>query len=138
MQEKLVDLATLPRYGIPGDEPDPRGWMVVSCDGMEIGTVDTLLVDLDALKARYFVCALKARAARSALPVVYARLDAGNKRVIYDLTPASAFAALPQFDAVLSEADEKVIHAIVVGEVIEPPPPAPSADRRQQPRRDPE
>ena len=72
MPEKLIDLATLPKYRIPGDEPDPRGWMVVSCDGVEIGMVDSLLVDLDALKARYFVCALKGRAARSALPVARA------------------------------------------------------------------
>jgi hypothetical protein len=136
MTALLTDLATLPNYRIPGDEPDPRGWAVISCDGTEVATVNSLLVEVDALKARYFICTMKNRDATTAIPVIYARLDPKHHRVIYDITPDTAFAALPPFSGTLAPADEKVIHAIVIGEVIEAPPPAPSADRRHQPRRE--
>jgi uncharacterized protein (TIGR02271 family) len=42
------------RYEVSDEDPDPRGWPVVSTDGSRIGEVRDLLVDDAALKVRYF------------------------------------------------------------------------------------
>jgi uncharacterized protein (TIGR02271 family) len=41
-------------FDVADDEPDVRGWTVVDADGQQLGEVDELIVDTDAMKVRYF------------------------------------------------------------------------------------
>ena len=49
----VTPLRTLHNYRIAEGDPDVRGWEVLGADGGKIGEVDDLLVDTQALKARY-------------------------------------------------------------------------------------
>jgi uncharacterized protein (TIGR02271 family) len=40
-------------FTVADNEPDIRGWTVVSMEGAEIGDVDDLIIDTDAMKVRY-------------------------------------------------------------------------------------
>lgn len=42
------------RFQVSDEDPDPRGWSVVSTDGKAIGEVRDLIVDPSAMKVRYF------------------------------------------------------------------------------------
>ena len=94
---ELMELERAQGYAVAKDEVDPRGWSVVGCDGESFGTVRTLLVDTERLRAVYFVCDLTPGHA-VLLPTVYARLDAGNCRVIFDVIDGQACERLPGYD----------------------------------------
>ncbi len=49
----LVPLDDVDDLELADNEPDPRGWDVISADGKKIGEVDELLVDPGAMKVRY-------------------------------------------------------------------------------------
>jgi len=49
----LVPLRRLRNYQVAPGDPDVRGWLVLGADGRMIGEVDDLLVDTEALRARY-------------------------------------------------------------------------------------
>ncbi len=53
--ERLHDVRD---FGVAHDQPDPRGWRVLSADGREIGSVDELIVDTAARKVMYLDCDL--------------------------------------------------------------------------------
>lgn len=42
------------RFQVSEEDPDPRGWTVVSTDGQTIGEVSDLIIDQSAMKVRYF------------------------------------------------------------------------------------
>jgi hypothetical protein len=54
----LRPLGRLHHYRIAEGDPDVRGWEVFGSDGRKIGEVDDLLVDIQALRARYLDVAL--------------------------------------------------------------------------------
>lgn len=49
----VTPLSRLHNYRISEGDPDVRGWEVFGADGRQIGTVDDLLVDTEALRVRY-------------------------------------------------------------------------------------
>jgi uncharacterized protein (TIGR02271 family) len=53
--ENLEPLSELHGFTIEKDDPDPRGWTVVSQQGQRIGKVDDLIVDKTLMKVRYLV-----------------------------------------------------------------------------------
>ena len=129
----LVDLASLPDYRVDREGDDPRGWAVVSCDNTTVGTVTSLLVDLEQQRARYFLCDIGGRS--RALPTAFARLDPGHRRVIFDTAGAQALRSLPEYNGQLSDADAQRIEIAVTGTHIETAAAAESVDRRTAPRR---
>ena len=52
-RSRVAALRNLPGYKVADEDPDVRGWEVVGGDGVRIGTVNDLLVDTVAGKARY-------------------------------------------------------------------------------------
>ena len=135
-QVELVELENLKGYRVVSEEPDPRGWAVVCCDGEPVGVVRTLLVDPELLKARFFVVELETERRRVVVPVVYSRLDPEKKRVIFDTATADAFTRLPPYtDTPPDQATEDEIHQLIAGTTPPPPDHGESADRRQSDRR---
>ncbi|GAB3203385.1 hypothetical protein ABID22_000861 [Pontibacter aydingkolensis] len=51
--DRLAELSNLKDYKIAKDNPDVIGWRVVGADGESLGIVKDLIVDLQAMKARY-------------------------------------------------------------------------------------
>ena len=49
----VTPLSKLHNFRISQGDPDVRGWQVLGADGRQIGTVDDLLVDTEALRVRY-------------------------------------------------------------------------------------
>jgi photosynthetic reaction center H subunit len=100
---RLRRLSELDDYEVADHDPDPRGWELVSATGEAIGEVDDLIVDPQALKARYLEVELKRDVTRdkddghALIPVGYARLDPENHRVRVDALAAADVAALPRF-----------------------------------------
>jgi hypothetical protein len=52
-KERLVALSALPDYKVAKDNPDVVGWRVLGADGETLGMVKDLIVDPQAMKARY-------------------------------------------------------------------------------------
>jgi photosynthetic reaction center H subunit len=50
---KLYKLGELKDYEVADDDPDVRGWKVITADNKTIGKVEELIVDMDAMKVRY-------------------------------------------------------------------------------------
>jgi hypothetical protein len=128
---ELVELERPQGYTVAKDDVDPRGWKVVGCDGVDFGTVRTLLVDTEFLRAVYFVCDLTPGRA-VLLPIAYARLDEAQGRVIFDVIAAQACEQLPGYDGSSPTAEQRsVIDAVMMTGSA----PGPSEERRQSDRR---
>jgi uncharacterized protein (TIGR02271 family) len=98
--DRVVPLDELSGYEVADDDPDVRGWQVLSGDGQEIGEVDQLLVDTEALKVRYLDVDLDdalAGGRHALVPIGYARLDPPLRRVFVDGLSSTQVAALPAY-----------------------------------------
>jgi len=96
-------LAELDDFTVAQGAPDPRGWPVATSDAQLVGTVDDLLVDLDAMVVRYLAVRVGGGAGgrvgapeRVLLPVGVARTEGDRRRVLVDVTAAQVV-ALPAF-----------------------------------------
>ena len=56
---QLARLDELDDFEIADGEPDIRGWSVKSADGKEVGTVENLIADPDAMEIRYLEVKVK-------------------------------------------------------------------------------
>jgi hypothetical protein len=92
--DRLTPLSELNGYTVAADDPDPRGWDVVTREGQRIGRVDELIVDPAAERARY-------------LDVYLDQSAVGNRHV---LVPT---------DAVRIEGDAQQRHQVEVGASME-------------------
>jgi photosynthetic reaction center H subunit len=98
---RLRRLSELDDYEVADHDPDPRGWELVGAAGEEIGRIEDLVVDPQAMKARYFEVELKGDvigdADHALIPVGYARLDATHNRVRVDTLDRGAVGTLPRY-----------------------------------------
>ena len=93
----LARLDELENYEVADGNADIRGWDVRTQDGRKVGTVEELIVDTAALKARYmevkldkdFVGGDEERWAL--IPIGTAQLDEKEDDVIVDRVPAAGF-----------------------------------------------
>ena len=78
-------------------EPDVRGWDVVSADGRDVGEVEDLIVDTDAMKVRYLEVDIDGQhqADDVFVPIASADLDRDRKRVIV----RGSLSSLPEFSS---------------------------------------
>src|SRR5688572_27528855 len=128
---ELIELERAQGYTVAKDDVDPRGWKVVGCDGADLGTVRTLLVDTEFLRAVYFVCDLTPGHA-VLLPIAYARLDAAQARVIFDVIDGQACEQLPGYDGTSPNTEQRsAIDAVMMAGTSQ----APCEERRQSDRR---
>ena len=76
-------------------EPDVRGWTVVTLDGRDVGEVDDLIVDTDAMKVRYLQLDVDDASDSDDVyaPIADAEIDRTQKRVVL----RGSLTRLPQF-----------------------------------------
>jgi hypothetical protein len=100
---RVASLGELDDYKVADDEPDPRGWHVLTRESTRAGEVADLIVDLAALKVCYLEVeldkdALRLRANRHVLvPVGAAWLNEDEQIVRVGLTTTELIAA-PAYD----------------------------------------
>lgn len=94
---ELTALRDLPDYRVCAEDTDPRGWDVIDADGIHVGAVTDLLIDLQALTVRYIVCSLAHMTRQVLIPTGFARLDEDSKRLHLDFVTAADTKKLPQF-----------------------------------------
>ena len=99
--DRVVPLNRLDGYAVADDDPDVRGWEVISADGIRIGAVDQLLVDTDAMKVRYLDVDLDERMVagdrHALIPIGYARLEERRSRVFVDNLVSTQVTTLPAY-----------------------------------------
>jgi len=112
----LMHLDDLDDYKVAEGEPDIRGWDVRTSDGTEIGEVEDLLVDTDAMKVRYIEVKLDRKVsdgdgARLVLfPIGTARLD-DNADDVYVNLAVGEIASLPTYvPGSMNREDERLLH----------------------------
>ena len=98
---RIAPLGELDDFKVADGNLDVRGWTVTTEDGREVGEVDELLVDTQALKVRYLVVDLdedRVGADHAVLvPIGAARLDDEDDRVIISGIAPEQFASLPEY-----------------------------------------
>lgn len=93
----LARLDELDNYEVADGNADIRGWDVRTQDGRKLGTVEELIVDTAALKARYMEVKLDKDFAGGGeerwalIPIGTAQLDEKEDEVIVDRLPAAGF-----------------------------------------------
>jgi sporulation protein YlmC with PRC-barrel domain len=100
--EKLAPIGDTD-FKVASEDPDPRGWHVLSADGRRVGKIDDLIVDQQAAKVRYLVCDLdedelgikEDRDRHVLIPVGFARLIEKEKRVVVDTISSEDVATMP-------------------------------------------
>lgn len=102
---KLAKLDDLDGYRIPKDEPNPKGWAVVTADGRKVGEVDGLIVDTSAMTVRYLDCDLdrkklgfdEDRERHVLIPMNRTHLDTDGEQVHVDGLTVDRIRDLPVF-----------------------------------------
>lgn len=86
-RQRVVPLDELDSMKVADDDPDVRGWDVISADGRKFGKVEELLVDTTAMKVRYLDVEVEKdlrasdRDRRILIPVGHARLHESEDHV---------------------------------------------------------
>jgi uncharacterized protein (TIGR02271 family) len=82
----MKPLSEVSNYSIEPGDPDPRGYTVVAADGRQIGDVDDLIIDTQAMKVRYLVVDLEGASTSGRgsilLPVQDVDVSSGARQVI--------------------------------------------------------
>lgn len=114
-RSRVAALRNLRGYKVADGDPDVRGWEVAGGDGLRIGTVNDLLVDTVAGKARYLDIELDPGLYLKATPTGLPAEDAGEERRL-DPDPA------PELDPMAGPGSGVIGHATVPAGEIEPNP----------------
>lgn len=114
---ELAALNDLDDYRVCADNIDPRGWPIVDSDGLPIGTAGDLIIDVQALVARYIVCSISRDTPRMVLiPTGFVRLDSDSCTVHLDFLTAADIANLPTHTGLpLSESFSASMEAVLTG-----------------------
>jgi uncharacterized protein (TIGR02271 family) len=101
--DRIVPLDELSDFKVADDDPDVRGWDVISADGKRVGEVENLLVDTGAMKVRYLDVEVDDdlletdRDRHVLVPIGYARLDRDDNRIVVDTLQSSDVSQLPAY-----------------------------------------
>ena len=109
-------------YRVCKDNHDPRGWPVRTSDNRDLGKVSDLIIDEEALNARYLVCTFSLEKRRVLIPTGFARLDDRGKVVHLDFITREELNKMPTYHGLpLSEAEEQTVETALTGrEPVEP------------------
>lgn len=108
----VAPLAALGDYELAEGEADVREWPVITRDGLSAGTVEDLVVDPAALRARYLL--VRRRSGTAVLvPVGYAELDRAGGAVRAPALDADDLEALPAVTGGVRRADEDAVRAVL-------------------------
>ncbi|HEY8551681.1 MAG TPA: DUF2382 domain-containing protein [Vicinamibacterales bacterium] len=78
--ERYARLSDLPKHQIARKDPDPRAWDIVDSANVPVGRVEDLVVDLEAMKVRYFDVAGEGGPYR--IPSEHIDLEPSEKRAL--------------------------------------------------------
>jgi hypothetical protein len=114
---ELAALSELSDYRVSADNTDPRGWPIVDSNAVPIGTATDLIIDLQALSARYIVCSVSRDTTRMVLiPTGFARLDTDTSTVHLDFLTVADIANLPAHTGLpLSEVFSATMESVLTG-----------------------
>lgn len=100
----LIRLKEMEGYAVSDKDPDVRGWKVISKNGKEVGTIDELIVDQDAMKVRYLDIDLNddflesGRDRHLLLPIGVAEIDEKDDLVFIPGIDRAMVSKIPAFD----------------------------------------
>lgn len=96
--EPLERVDQLSEIDVAGDEPNPKGWDVVTADGERIGRVDHLIGDTRAMKVRYLTVEMAGGTDRKVLiPTGYVELDTDRREVRLNALESETIRSLPEY-----------------------------------------
>lgn len=118
----LTALSTLPDYRVTSDDVDPRGWEVQDSNGVVVGRVSDLIIDVEGLIARYIVCETARGVSHEVLlPTGFARLDQPSKVVYLDFVTAADLESFPAYQGLpLSAAHTAQLEKALTGATPKP------------------
>lgn len=96
--DRVVPMDQLDGWKVADEDPDIRGWDVITADGRKIGEVEQLLIDTRARKVRYVDVDLEDRENHVVIPIGYAVLDQDDHRVRIQGLAAEQIYGLPAYD----------------------------------------
>ncbi len=113
---RIVPLRNDPEWYVAKEDPDPRGFAVVGCDGKQAGKVVDMWVDRAEPKILYFEVELpgsgEMTGKRVMLPFNFSRIDAYYKRIMVKSIKSSQFANVPGMsnpDQITNLEEEKIL-----------------------------
>jgi uncharacterized protein (TIGR02271 family) len=77
----LTALSDVKNYKVAEDDPDVRGWDVVTTSGERVGSIRDLLIDRSRMKAEYFVMSHEG-GHDLLVPAASAQVNAGHRQVL--------------------------------------------------------
>lgn len=101
--ERLAPLSAMKDYKIAKDNPDVLGWRVIGADGESLGMVKDLIVDTQAMKARYLSVVADRRFFNTdndqylLVPIGVAALDKKGKKVFVSAIDSSTVSNYPVY-----------------------------------------
>jgi hypothetical protein len=102
-KERLVPLSAMHDYKVAKDNPDVVGWRLLGADGETLGMVKDLIVDPQAMKARYLSVLADRRFFNAdrdqfmLVPIGAAALDKKAKKVFVSSIDASSISRYPVY-----------------------------------------
>ena len=95
---RIVPMGLALDYAIERRDPDPRGMLVLGCDGVLAGTVSELWIDRADRLIRYLAVDL-AVGGTVLVPMMMTDVQRGNRRVVCHAVTAAQFADAPRIAA---------------------------------------
>ena len=97
-EPNIVPLRKLPEHAIEGTETSPIGMDVVTRDGVKVGTIVDVWINLSELFGRYFEVQVTPQFGGDhvILPIAFADLRPRNKMAVVGMLTASQFSRVPR------------------------------------------
>jgi uncharacterized protein (TIGR02271 family) len=114
--ERIAPLSELDDYEVADNDPDVRGWDVISADGRKVGEVEDLVVDTGAMKVRYLDVEVdkEYRAddnRRILIPVGHARLHEKEDHVHINQLSSQDLRTYPAHTGRIDRSYEDTVHS---------------------------
>lgn len=93
---RIVPLSTAPDFHLAKEDPDPRGFTVIGCDGQPAGVVDDVWIDRSEYLLRYLQVGVGLTGRPALLPMTMAVVEGGQRRVRVHAVTAEQFLRVPQ------------------------------------------
>ena len=118
-EPNIVPLRKLPQHAVEGTETSPIGMDVVTRDGVKVGTVCDVWINVAELFGRYLEVQVMAQFGndRVILPVAFADLRPRNKMAVVGMLTAPQFAKVPRLAVpdIINMREEDRINAYYAG-----------------------
>lgn len=120
--DRLVPLSDLSDFKVAKEDPDARGWKVIGADGERIGKVKDLIVDPQALKARYLAVEVDHKLFNEdydrhlLVPIGAATLDREDNKVFVPFIDRNSIAGYPVYQGgQITEEYEYAVREAILG-----------------------